>query len=338
MAEANVKELIAVNHFFAAANTQTLKRQALMFNRISIAGLNTFLSIVRAAVGENSIEIAEFEWLCEKGIIFESIHDKSANIQNEEYQQINSIAKFYGHKLEKNFHEYGLEDIADVPLEILSDTEQLRKFIGDKAQNINKLVESEVFAKNLVIAFDFYIRGLSIQLRELHGLDAYPIISDIPLAKQQPSNTSEIIEIVLNTLPVPDDNTPWEQIIDFRLDSQSMSKFMALKNWMNDVARMKLKPSEVAEKLEWLLEDYRQHMHTHKIKTRLATLKTIAIAEAGFITSGWLTGLGALPGVIGMIATPLYTIKQRQVALMVEEQKAPGKEVAYIIKARETFE
>jgi hypothetical protein len=38
-----------------------------------------------------------------------------------------------------------------------------------------------------------------------------------------------------------------------------------------------------------------------------------------------------------MVATPWYTIKQRQVTLMEEERKAPGKEVAYVVKANEVF-
>jgi len=38
-----------------------------------------------------------------------------------------------------------------------------------------------------------------------------------------------------------------------------------------------------------------------------------------------------------MVVIPLYPIRQRQVALFEAELKAPGREVAYIMKAREEF-
>jgi hypothetical protein len=38
-----------------------------------------------------------------------------------------------------------------------------------------------------------------------------------------------------------------------------------------------------------------------------------------------------------MIANPLYSIKQRRIELTSAELKAPGKELAYIIKSNESF-
>jgi hypothetical protein len=178
----------------------------------------------------------------------------------------------------------------------------------------------------------------SIELTEGVGVDAYPILPDIaPGTEKTRSNKDEVMEIVINAMPIPDDTTPWEQIIEFRNDPDSQSKFLTLKNWINEVARMKLEANEVEDKLKALINDYTNHMKVHKIKTKLDTLKTIVLTEAGLITSGWLTGLGALPGVVGMVITPLYSMKQRQVALLEEEQKAPGREIAYIIKSRESF-
>ena len=100
---------------------------------------------------------------------------------------------------------------------------------------------------------------------------------------------------------------------------------------------MQLQANEVEGKLLMLLNDYEQHMKLHRIKLNHETLKTIVVAEAGFITSGWLTGLGALPGIAGMVIAPIYSLRQRKVALLQQEQQAPGKEVAYIESAKRTF-
>jgi hypothetical protein len=63
----------------------------------------------------------------------------------------------------------------------------------------------------------------------------------------------------------------------------------------------------------------------HRVKTRLDTLKTIVLAEVGVATASWLTALGASARIAGMIAAPLFSIKQRQITLLEEEQKASEK-------------
>lgn len=337
----NVRELIAVNHFFTALNMQTLKREALMFDRISIPQLSLMMSLIQNLTGELPLQAAEYEWLCEQGLLFETNHEKSADIQNEEYQYVNASAKSYANEVEKLVKEHDLEEFAEIQKEeLIESIEKLKNFVSGKISNLTQLFTSEAFQKSLALAYDYYARGISIELRELKGLDAYPILMlNMPFLKQsQASNPTDIIDVTFNALPVPDENTSWEHILDFRRDQESKSKFLALKNWTNEVARMQLEPREVADKLESLINDYRQHMEAHRIKTRLDTLKTIVVAEAGFITSGWLAGLGGLPGIVGMVVTPLYSIKQRRVALLQEELKAPGREVAYIVKAREEFE
>jgi hypothetical protein len=171
-------------------------------------------------------------------------------------------------------------------------------------------------------------------------MDAYPIFT-MPCGCSPVENPiatkNEVIEISLKNLPMPDYSTPWEQILEYRSDTDSKIKFSRLRHWMSKTARVNNKPNEVEEEIETLIDDYSQHMKTHKIKTRLDTLKTIVVAEIGLFTGGWLTGVGVLPGLIGMIATPLYSIKQRQVEITAEELKAPGREIAYIVESNESF-
>jgi hypothetical protein len=334
-----VRELVAVTNFFAGLNIQTLKRAALMFDRITIPQLSQFTSFIQAATGEYPQEAAEFDWLCEQGILFESAHDKTADLQSEEYRRVDEAAKELQSDFEALLKENDLEEVADIKKEdFVESIDKLKETFGGKISNIEKVVKSEIFNRGLVLGHDYYTRGISIQLRELNGLDAYPILAlDIPTSVRKPAGTHDIIDITFNALPVPDENTPWEQIIDFRRDPESKRKFIALKNWTNEVARMQLEAHEVKDKLEVLLNDYREHIKGHKIKTRWDTLRTIVVAEVGFFSSGWLPGIGSVPGVLGMIATPLYSIKQRQLALVEAERNAPGREVAYIIKAREGF-
>ncbi len=335
-----MRELVAVTNFFAGLNIQTLKRAALMFDLITIPQLSQFVSFIQVVTGEYPQEAAEFDWLCEQGILFESAHDKTADIQSEEYRRVDEAVKELESQFEALLKENDLEDITNIKKEDFVDSvDKLKESFGGRISNIEKVVTSETFNRSLVLGHDYYTRGISIELRELKGLDACPLLAlEIPATERTPAGANDILDITFNALPIPDENTSWEQIIDFRSDPESKRKFVALKNWTNEVARMKLEPHEVKDKLEVLLNDYREHIKGHKIKTRWDTLRTIVVAEVGFFSSGWLPGLGSVPGVLGMIATPLYSIKQRQLALVEAERNVPGRQVAYIIKAREEFE
>jgi hypothetical protein len=315
---------------------QTLfKKEALMFNRIAVPLLASILPVIRSINPESISLITEIEWLLEQGIVFEP---NTAEINMAGKNNEAEIYRLLEHNYMKPVNTYFKSGEFD-SVQRFNDSEpdQVIKEIGLDAY-IEKRKQVLGHWMCLVNAGQYYTRRICIQLQEANGLNVTPIFSrnlDVPAALNKKKN--EVIEIILSALPMPDESTAWEQIIEYRSDPDSYKKFLSLRSWVSEVARMELKPNEVEEKLISLINDYQNHMKTHKIKTRLDTLKTIVIAEVGFITGGWFTGLGALSGIVGMVVAPLYSIKQRQISLMEEEQKAPGKEVAYIIKAKETF-
>lgn len=189
----------------------------------------------------------------------------------------------------------------------------------------------EIIVPNGIISAQCATRLASIQLRELNKIDAYSVfhLPFSPLQKPQVSK-SEIVEITLNALPEPDDLTSWEQIIEYRSDADSQGKFLALRNWMSDIARVNLTPAEIEEKLEWLVYDYQRHLKLHKLKTHNGVLETILTTGAEILENmvkfNW-----------SKVAKAMFSLKQRQAALMEGEMNSPGNEVAYILKTRETF-
>lgn len=96
------------------------------------------------------------------------------------------------------------------------------------------------------------------------------------------------------------------------------------------MARAELTPAEVDEKLEYLIDQYQKHMKLHRMKTNVGTLETIVTMGAEV--------LGDLASFKwGKAAQALFSLKRREVALLEGELTSPGNEVAYIVKARETF-
>jgi hypothetical protein len=162
-------------------------------------------------------------------------------------------------------------------------------------------------------------------------MNAIPIISSSNFSDDVVAEKANVIQIVVNALPIPDDKTSWEQILEFRSDPDSFSKFLALRNWINEVARNQLTPLEVKQKLEYLMDQHRQHMKLHRMKTNAGALETAVVSAAEVVEDlvkiKW-----------GKIAKGLFTFRQRKIALLEGELKSPGSEVAYIIKAQEAYQ
>jgi hypothetical protein len=350
-----MQELVAVNAPFTMHNFSSetlrldiplLKREALMFDRIAIPRCTEpFVTAEKlpAAFNDYKEDIRDLRWLYELGIVFEPSQFYSKSISGNEYMRDVDLAFKHGKKICSLLLGFDLADaLSDTHIDEKKKVElkaQLDRFAERILTDFKEAATTDGFKKNLVMTMGYATRILSTTLRVLNNLDAFPVMpGDFFDSERTEGNKNDVIEIVLNELPVPDESTPWEHILEYRSDPDSRRKFASLRSWMSEIARMQLGTNEIQEKLESLIHDYRQHMKIHRLKTKLDTLKTILIAEAGLFTGGWLTGAGAIPGILGMVATPLYSIKQRQVALMEEEQKAPGREIAYIVKAKDTFQ
>lgn len=180
---------------------------------------------------------------------------------------------------------------------------------------------------------DLTTRFMCIVLAGKEGINPVPILSNSLRSYSEAFNKTrkvELIEIVLHSLPIPDDNVPWEQILDFKNDEDSTSKLLALRNWINEIAKGTFDLNELEEKLEYLLDQYDTHMKFHRMKCKKGVIETVVTTTAevmeDLMSFRW-----------GKMAHSVFSIKNKQLYLMEEEMKAPGREVAYIYKAKERF-
>jgi hypothetical protein len=166
-------------------------------------------------------------------------------------------------------------------------------------------------------------------------MDAFPIIDLIAPMKilSEPSMSprkAEILRILFNALPVPDDSVPWEQIFDYRSDPDSRERLLSLRRWINKVSDGNLSVPEIQDEAEWLMHQYQKHMNFHKMKVNLATLESLVKAPLEVLENLVKINWSKLPD-------PLFTVTKRKVALLEVEINAPGRELSYIIKAKEKF-
>lgn len=177
-----------------------------------------------------------------------------------------------------------------------------------------------------------YFHLLSHFLSHELKAEAFPVYQNGILSTESTEvSNAEVLRIVLNSMPIPTEETSWQQILDFKSDPSSKSKFIALRHWMHEVARAQLKPHEIEVKLQYLLDDYQQHFRLHKMKTTTGKLETV---------------LTLIPGVAGDLlslrwgdaAQSLFKLRKGNLQLMESELALPSREIAYIARVREEFE
>ncbi|MBA3355579.1 MAG: hypothetical protein H0U18_06490 [Pyrinomonadaceae bacterium] len=322
-----MREFVAVDHIAIAFDLPALKQQALMFDRIAIPQLQAFL----AYEGEERKEAnATLRWLQEAGIVFEPTLKSDAKISIDEYRDNRSLLVEQSQKLLAELLGFSIEELIEARGH-KSKTARIKKKIDQIPEKVYEFVEGENVADHAYKLATYITRLISIELREVDGLQAVPLLPvDIAETDNDHDLKNSVIKIVLNSLPVPDDETSWEQIVEYRDDQDSKNKFLDLRNWMSEVARGELTPVEAEEQLEYLLSLFRRGMEIHRMKANTIVLESLVVTSAdlarNLLTLRW-----------GEIAKGFFSIRHRKIALLEGELTAQGSEVAYIIKARDVF-
>ena len=304
------------------------KRELLIFDQIAIIGLYEGIRWLRESIHSDPYIADELEWLLQQGMIFEP--KKSIDPRMKKIKEF----KYFFEMAAKNIKKYKKE-LLYYPTWITYEngkTKYIEPKLEPKKLKHKKISSFRKFLEYYEGMQLFLTRCICIQLAILDQIDAFPMIQIPDKIKHSifSAKKSDVIQITLQNLPILDEKTPWEDIVEFREDPDTKSKFLALRNWMSEVARAKLSSSEIEEKIEWLLHKYQRIIEIHKLKFKKGVLETVITSGAEFIED--LIKLR-----FSKVAKQLFSIKRRKIELMEAEMKAPGREISYIIKAREKF-
>jgi hypothetical protein len=146
---------------------------------------------------------------------------------------------------------------------------------------------------------------------------------------REPSK-NPVLDIVIKQFPIPSDDTPLEAVLDFRSDRAARDALRRLRRWMQKIATKELPANEVADELEEMLDQYTEHMRLHKLKYEIGSIRTLVSIPLGLLEH--LTRLRFKSAL-----DALFTLRDQQLALSEAELKAPGRDVAYIVRAQEAF-
>lgn len=274
-----------------------LKRQALMFDRIGALFLGPFLRD-QGQGWKQSWSIAELNWLIDQGFLFDPGVPWLENM--EELHQLPEFVREY---------------------------ESYRGVLGRKGGYRDELEEIRDSGRCL----EFLPRLAAIPLNRDNSFKAVSISRfDEGIPQPYSAGDQNVFEIVLNQLPEPDETVSWEQIMEFRSDPESKGKFWGVRTWMSEIAKAQLSPAEIIEKIEWSLYEYQKHMKLHRMKINYGTLRTL-------VTVGTGVAEGLVKFKWSKAAELLFSVHDRKLALLEAESGAPGRELAYIVAARERF-
>jgi len=181
------------------------------------------------------------------------------------------------------------------------------------------------------IARPLMARLNAIVVSSVLGVDAIPCLSlDAYERPVSPAGEQDVLHLVLSKLPLPAAQTRWTDILEFRNDPDLKHSILGLRRWMRKVAGQSLSKQEIAEEIEWLMEEFRRHTELHKLKARTTAIEALIkipfeVLE-NLLTLRW-----------SKLLEPLLVLRKHRIQLLEAESNAPGRELCYLVKAGERF-
>ncbi len=204
-------------------------------------------------------------------------------------------------------------------------TEQLLNDVQAGSEDTTKAFEA------LNAVNDVILRGLSAELNADGAQDTVPIcIADLTArtSSKAPTSAQTVVRVAVNSLPVPDDQCAWQDILDFRMEERE--KLWAFRRFLRALTTKAQTESEIQDDIEWTLNEYAQAMKVHNLKASQSFVDVFLIAPLEIIENlvkfNW-----------SKLAKGLLSVNKRKVELLEAEMKAAGRECAYVFDARKKF-
>jgi hypothetical protein len=137
-------------------------------------------------------------------------------------------------------------------------------------------------------------------------------------------------ELIIKRFPQPSDSVTWQEIIEFRSDSEHASRLMDLRHWVTKLSRTNLSRREIEEEIDWLVHDYERLLKLHKVayemsQLELVVVNTLEVVE-NLIKLNWSAA-----------AKTIFALGKQKTDYQIQTSGLNGRELAYIADAKEAF-
>jgi hypothetical protein len=197
-------------------------------------------------------------------------------------------------------------------------------------------------AEHIIETRDARMKGISqlrVALEEALALpyraafDAHPdyqpttILNLHPTKSHQMSGAS-VLDVIIKKFPIPSCDVSLEHLLEFRADTDAMLALRRLRKWATKCASDQVSLKELEEEIQDLVDKYTEYMNLHRLKYECGVLRTFVSATLELAENLMRLRVKAA-------FETLFTLRTNSLALTEAELKAPGREVAYLILAKE---
>ncbi len=301
-----MSDLVVISDVALLRSAAGLKQAALLFDRILVPDLEIFLD-----AGVVPQEVPEIEWLRDNGVV----------------ATLGDVARHFPDPPEGDISEYGVA------------TKEFRTLAEDLQQRVDSVrpgqqipsEQAHSLIDDIRRLFHLHARNWAIHQRLSGGSDAAILSSDLAHAHATfPSGRDSVAHVVLKEIPMPDDVTPWEAILDFREDPDARAALERLRRWMASVPTLSTSLRAVEAEVQALIADYTEIMRIHRMKYQLGALQTLVLAGAGFAEN--MAKLRFEKAI-----SALFALRERRIALLEAERTALGRPLSYVLMTRAAF-
>lgn len=280
-----------------------LKKDLLLYDQLAILNLNELLSGLYeyAKYPVFHAVIAELEYLIKEGLLIE-------------------LTDLMMPFAEKGSALLSIEDqeLGDLTMKLLHQRSEAK---SDKQRDYLFFRHSELNTR-------LFCNITNTNNEQVHVV---PSLSGFGTFEVKDSAKSKAYAIINKLIPLPTNDTPWEKILDFKSDNESMLKLLALRNWINDLPE-NIKANELEEKIRYLLIQYTESLNRHNLQTQLSTFKTVVNAVPTAISE-------ILRFRLDKALDAFFNIAEQQVNFNKYKDRSDlnGKELAYILHTEQVF-
>jgi len=303
------------------------KRDLLLFDQIGVPLLDTALGKLDAAT------VANLEWLAERDVVIEADFSPDGSAESVDCATFLTASALATQSV-KQFS--GLAEMGIQKFEILYPHRDFDRIQGTDVERSVAIAREIAIAELKAAAKEperlktaqrrlqrsgqqLVVRTISHQLTS-REVQAVPMLVDLKRGVSSRDPETVVLEVVIENFPQPDELTPLEKILDFRAEAAARGTLTRLRRWISEMAKEAHTAADLQLEIDNLVAEYRNHMKAYGIDSAGSTLKEVLAAAA--------------KGNFGDAITIPFARKAR---LLKAELSAPGRELAYLVKARDHF-
>ena len=140
-------------------------------------------------------------------------------------------------------------------------------------------------------------------------------------------STQPLLELIVSKFPVPPEDIPWQDFLQFRDDAEHKALRVRFRLWLQERAKSVGNPALIIEELEAILEDYRKYMRIQHMKFGEGVVSTLLAS-----TKDALEEFGNLR--FGSAVRSILDFRHKHLARSEAELLAPGREISYMVRAQ----